>query len=365
MNDGIRVEPYLHAGEPPPAPPAPTPHRPEFRGQTGEFFGIWIVNLVLTVLTLGIYSAWAKVRTQRYFYSNTRLAGAPFEYLADPITILKGRLIAYAFMIAFVVSAKLQIFWVLIPLYLVILALFPWLIFLGMRFRARYSSWRGLRFRFTGTVGNAYINYMLLPIAAAFTMYLLVPWVQKQQQEFMVSNHSFGGRKFDFQGELGKYYRPFWIAFGCGILLFIGFFVMMLIAVAMSAPATEGGGMPPLLFVPIVLMYAGFFAIPIYLRINFLNLRWQNTSLGGHRFESTLEPGKMIWIYFSNGLAILATLGLAVPWAMIRMARYRAANLVLLAEGSLDDFVAQVGEEQSAAGAELAGALDLDLDIAL
>ena len=42
----------------------------EFRGKTGEFFGIWIVNVFLTIITLGIYSAWAKVRTNRYFYGN-------------------------------------------------------------------------------------------------------------------------------------------------------------------------------------------------------------------------------------------------------------------------------------------------------
>ncbi|MEX1058239.1 MAG: DUF898 family protein, partial [Natronospirillum sp.] len=42
-----------------------------FNGRGGEYFGIWIVNIALTVLTLGIYSAWAKVRNKRYFYGNT------------------------------------------------------------------------------------------------------------------------------------------------------------------------------------------------------------------------------------------------------------------------------------------------------
>ena len=46
-------------------------HRPEFRGDPKEYFRIWIVNLALTILTLGIYSAWAKVRKQRYFYLST------------------------------------------------------------------------------------------------------------------------------------------------------------------------------------------------------------------------------------------------------------------------------------------------------
>ena len=73
----------------------------EFTGHGGEYFRIWIVNLLLTLLTLGIYSAWATVRKRRYFHGNTRLEGAEFEYLATPWMILKGRLIAVAVLILY------------------------------------------------------------------------------------------------------------------------------------------------------------------------------------------------------------------------------------------------------------------------
>ena len=65
-----------------------------FTGDVGEYFGIWVVNVFLTIVTLGIYSAWAKVRTKRYLYGNTVLDGSPFDYDANPTAILKGRLIA-------------------------------------------------------------------------------------------------------------------------------------------------------------------------------------------------------------------------------------------------------------------------------
>ncbi|MFP5306510.1 MAG: DUF898 family protein, partial [Gammaproteobacteria bacterium] len=55
---------------------ATRPERLQFSGSGGEYFRIWIVNLLLSVLTLGIYSAWAKVRRMQYFYRNTTLAGA-------------------------------------------------------------------------------------------------------------------------------------------------------------------------------------------------------------------------------------------------------------------------------------------------
>ncbi|HET7062745.1 MAG TPA: DUF898 family protein, partial [Rudaea sp.] len=117
MNETIAPEvteapPSAEAPVPPPpasapaATPAPAPieHQFEFRGAEREYFNIWIVNLALTILTLGIYSAWAKVRTERYFYANTRVAGTPFEYLARPLPILKGRIIAFTLFTSYILA---------------------------------------------------------------------------------------------------------------------------------------------------------------------------------------------------------------------------------------------------------------------
>ena len=95
-----------------------TQERFQFHGEGGEFFRIWIVNLVLSIVTLGIYSAWAKGRTKRYFYGNTELAGDRFDYLASPIAILKGRIIAVALL---VIYTLLSIF--LVPASYLVLAL--------------------------------------------------------------------------------------------------------------------------------------------------------------------------------------------------------------------------------------------------
>ncbi len=72
-----------------------------FTGSTREYFGIWIVNVLLTLVTLGVYSAWAKVRRQRYFHGSTRLAGASFDYHAKPIRILIGRVIVLAMLVGY------------------------------------------------------------------------------------------------------------------------------------------------------------------------------------------------------------------------------------------------------------------------
>ena len=62
----------------------------DFRGDGFEYFKIWIVNILLTIVTLGIYSAWATVRNHRYFYSNLYLDGNNFSYLAEPMQILRA-----------------------------------------------------------------------------------------------------------------------------------------------------------------------------------------------------------------------------------------------------------------------------------
>lgn len=69
-------------------------HQFKFHGKGKEYFGIWIVNILLSIITLGIYSAWAKVRTNKYFYGNTELNESRFDYLAQPKQILIGRIIA-------------------------------------------------------------------------------------------------------------------------------------------------------------------------------------------------------------------------------------------------------------------------------
>src|SRR5213595_3667807 len=78
----------------------PRPLRFEFIGSGSEYFRIWIVNTLLTIVTLGIYSAWAKVRTMQYFYRNTRLDGASFDYHGRASAILKGRAIVFVLALA-------------------------------------------------------------------------------------------------------------------------------------------------------------------------------------------------------------------------------------------------------------------------
>src|SRR5437016_7810713 len=81
--------------------------QPEFTGTAAEYFRVWIVNLFFTLATLGIYSAWAKVRKRRYFYGSTRLDGDSFDYFASPKAILNGRIIAVAIFAIYALAGEL------------------------------------------------------------------------------------------------------------------------------------------------------------------------------------------------------------------------------------------------------------------
>src|SRR5688572_1603984 len=122
-----------------------------FSGVGSEYFRIWIVNLALSIVTFGIYSAWAKVRRLQYFYRNTSLMGYSFDYHGKPLAILKGRAIGVGLIVLYNVVVAISPIAALTILIVLIIVL-PWLLFQSLRFKLFCSSYRGLRFRFNGSV---------------------------------------------------------------------------------------------------------------------------------------------------------------------------------------------------------------------
>src|SRR5258706_16434720 len=124
-------------------------NRVDFTAATDDYVRLCILNLALSIVPLGIYSAWAKVRKRRYFYSHTRIDGEGFEYLANPIAILKGRLIAFAlFGVYYAVSHFAPLYHFVLWLPLAVAA--PWLVVRSLAFNAYNTSYRNIRLRFHG-----------------------------------------------------------------------------------------------------------------------------------------------------------------------------------------------------------------------
>jgi uncharacterized membrane protein YjgN (DUF898 family) len=359
----------------------PSIHAFSFTGTATEYFGIWIVNVLLSILTLGIYSAWAKVRNKRYFYGNTLLAGYAFDYLAPPSQILKGRLIVVAFFVLWTIAVNF-FWWVDGIMLLVVLPLItPWAVVRALTFGARYSSHRNISFEFHGTVGEAFWVYLLVPVGTLLTLSLLLPYAAWRHQRFRIGHAAFGQTPFTFSGSPGEFYRahgkgvllalPLLLA-GCGLaiasILADGLVELAVIATAPSSgTAHEPGDSlspdPVLLTLGIACFILGTLTPWIYVNTRLTNYTWSATQVGPHRFALDLRFGRMLWLWLSNLLAIILSFGLLIPWAQVRMARYRIERLQLTAAGTLDNVIAGDRQRLAATGDQLGEALGLDLGL--
>lgn len=333
----------------PKASPARRPVDFEFRGSGGEFFKIWIVNLCLTILTLGIYSAWAKVRTNQYFYGHTSLNNSSFEYTATPMQILKGRLIAFAVFTAYNVVTQIYPLAAL-PLMLLFAGALPWIITRSLIFSHYNTRYRNIRFGFNGGYRDALMAFVVLPAVAILSLGILFPMVACRQQSWLVNNARFGNTEFKAKLSVGEFYS----IYVSGLFL-LGSTLIIFTLAHMFVPH-----LAPL--VPLV-MLPFYYLVFIYISVKVTNLTLNSSSLGSHHFESRLQTLPYVGILLTNTLAIILTLGFATPWAMIRTARYRAGCTTALVAGDLNQFVQAQQETQNAFGEELGEVFDLEFGV--
>lgn len=317
-----------------------------FHGDGFEFFRIWIVNLLLTIVTLGVYSAWAKVRTQRYFYGNTVLDGSSFDYLGDPLKILKGRIIAFV-CLALYSGADIVSPFLKLGLMLAFLVALPWIMVKGLSFRNLNSAWRGVRFGFEGKVGEAAMVFLLWPLLGVLTLGLLMPMAFHRQQHFIIGNSRYGTCRFEFGAGIKAFY---WMFLGA-LPIFIGGGV---------AGVLLGSVFAPLSVPAMALAYLAAFA---WFSVKLANLRYGHTMLAGNGFQASYELGSYARLMAVNLLGMLLTLGLFYPWAKVRNARYAAEHVALVAEDDLDGFVAARQKEVSAIGGEVGDLFDVDFGV--
>ena len=328
------------------------PERVEFHGTAREWFGIWIVNIVLTILTIGVYSAWAKVRQKKYFAQNTVIGGRRFDYHATGLQILIGRVIVIAGIIAFSLLSAIP----LVGLFLLIglLVLVPWLMVRALAFNARMHSWSNVRFGFVGWMGGAFLVYMLYPVIVALTLFTTAPFLDRSVKRYVLNNHRLGNATFSFDTPIGPFYNALlaaiaWIA---GTTAMIAAFAVPQIGSLDLALLPKD---PQAIIVIVAAFYAWIFvalfpAATIY-QAFVRNVTFDNLTLdGGHSFVSTVVPLHLVWIALSNALAIVLSLGLMLPWAQVRMARYLASHTVVVPGSSFDMFAGRLEAQQSAIG---------------
>jgi uncharacterized membrane protein YjgN (DUF898 family) len=361
---------HVSGNEPPPQPSSPrAPEQLHFTGSGAEYFGIWIVNLLLTVVTLGIYSAWAKVRRLQYFYRHTEVAGSSFDFHGSPGRILVGRVIALAMLIAYNYSVRLRS-----PLTIVILAgiavVMPWLLRNSFRFRLYNSSWRGTRFHFRGTVASAYRVFLLNGFLTLITLYVMAPFMHQRLKAYQHDNSWFGRTRCSFHARAGQFYMIYLLLLATIVVfaIVIGFSGIGGALVAMSQAQKQGGHVNPTAVIKtLAVLYGALILMGVSIGPVFhalmTNLIWNNTRIGEHRIECNMSPLVLIWITVSNFVLVALTLGLFIPWAMVRLAKFQLESARLLPASDLEEFVAAEPESIGAVGEEAATAFDFDISL--
>ncbi len=329
-----------------------------FLGDGGNLFGIYLVNLLLTLVTFGFYNFWGKVKVRKYLYTQTEFEGDRFEFHGTGRELLIAWLKVSLIVVLYIFLIGMgQVAWPgffspevaqLITMIL-IGVLIPVAIVGSRRYRLSRSSWRGIRFSFRGSVKEFMRVFIAGSILTGLSLGIYYPFMQNNVKEFLVRHTYIGNRPFGYDGEGSEFFRLY---FG-GVILTI---------------LTLG-------------IYGFWFSAKMQ------RYYWEHTTLdtqgissnsagagtpglgaGGHiapRFRSTVTGGGLLLLSLGNLGLLLITLGLAFSWVELRTFRYFFDHLQL--KGALDlTAIQQEAQAASATGEGMAEFLDtgfLDIDL--
>lgn len=310
---------------------------PRFTGEGMALFVIHLVNMALKIITLGIYSFWARIKVRKYIYENTFFLKDRFLFHGTGGELIKGWMKVFlALLLLSLVS--LGFGWVAGPFGEIVGSLFTWVAILALlpvavvgsrRYQMSRTEWRGLRFSFRGKTKDYFSHVLPGFFLAIITLGFYYPIYHNKKQSFLSRHTYYGNTRFHFSGNGQDLLKPF------------------LKAVALS-------------LVTLGIYWTWFVA-------QRQRYYWSHTSISGINFNWNVNGTQLFLFHLVNGLLLLITLGFAFPWIEVRRMRFLTENLTLEGHFDLTQIVQQAGEGYSY-GEELAEALDtgfFDMELGL
>jgi uncharacterized membrane protein YjgN (DUF898 family) len=337
-----------------------------FSGRGVELFGIMIVNFIFSILTLGIYHFWGKVRVRKYLWRHSAILGSPLEYTGNGMELFISFLIVFVVLLLY----SLIMSFTLILAFLSIPALF-WAIYFAMyrsiRFRLTRTRWRGIYANLPGSAVNFAKTVTLLSLANLLCLGLLTPYITARLYRLVLNDVYWGSMKFSFNGLAKSLYKSFFLGMGASVLiliLFAGFGYSYFEALFPSEELAE-------IFIAeyaalIVLSFIFAFVSMITLAFFYYaacKTKWfyDHLSLPGVRFTCGLPVSAFISLYITNGLLLIFTLGFGYAWTVTRTIHRLAVAAVY--HGHVDEEA--IGQNTQSVPKRGDGLLDaLDLDVA-
>lgn len=390
-----------------------------FNGTGLEYFKIWIVNILLVIVTLGLYYPWAKVRNNRYFYANSTLEDRNFDYHATGKQLFLGYLIAMALFLLYVVIQQVSPAGSGIVFLLFMIAL-PWIVWRSLKFNMRITSFSNVRFSFEGQLGGAYFNFLLLPfifivllysipilltfglakaagsiaiqtilvvvslLLAGLAVYMLGV-LKKKNTSYFLNSTRYGQGQFSTELEATKFMKISFKTIGLFLVAVLACLIIVSAFTMTSGTSSPLAGLtgkfgdpevmqeifgnPSVLFA-IGSIYIGLLLISVLVfSYSFARQRsyiYANSKLDNKiSFASTLKARSMAWVSFTNLLAVIFSLGLAIPWAKVRVARLLLENTLVDTSVGFEEYVTQQQAEQSSLGEQIGDAFDVDMGISI
>jgi uncharacterized membrane protein YjgN (DUF898 family) len=373
----------------------------EFTGTGSEYFRIWIVNLLLILVTLSLYTPWARARKLRYFHGNTLVDGHPLAFHGDPKKMFRGYLLVGAMVVVYSVAGQFSPTAGLIA-FLILILVWPALLKSSMQFRLANTSWRGLRFRFTGSVRGAYEAMLPLfvpgaiflamasvvdpeqkqappdwfwaAILAVFVLMLLTPpWLWWKFKKYQHDHYAYAGLQTQFKATAGSFFGVFLKT--VGISLMSALLVGVVVAAVVAVLGLMDGGFSALgqsksvffslglLLPPLMLLAVYVVGIP-YFTSRMQNLVWSKTGNREFRFQSNLTFRSALKLTVKNWLLIGLTLGLYWPFAAVAMARLKLQAMAVLTRVDPQALINRSKTHEGEAAGDAAGDL-FGVDIGL
>ncbi len=337
------------------AAPRPALH---YDGDIGELYGIFLINLLLTIVTLGIFRFWAITRYRRYLWSHMRFQNERFEYTGRGRELFLGLLMAIGILFGLGVATGLLSALLgkvshllgalpMVALYVTIVILAFAARFSAQRYRLSRTVWCGIRGGMQGSALRYGVRNLLYAVMLPFTLFQLVPWMQVRLAERRINASRFGSLAFAFRGRAARLYWPYLAVFvGCVLLFALIVGVVWAAAAPSIMPFVGSGAKDPRLIAAIqhamLLAFAGMILFGIG---SSLISCWYwallgrhivgNTSLGPLQLASVVTGPGLLWLLLGNALIALFTLGFGLPVVVHRSARFLARTL--LVTGTLDE----------------------------
>jgi uncharacterized membrane protein YjgN (DUF898 family) len=290
----------------------PVERRPSFHGQGTELFGIFVQNILLSIVTLGIYSFWGRTRMRQYLWGATAFEGDRFEYHGTGGELFRGWLKAMGvFLLLYILMVALQLAGTTTALLSVLvfwgamLVLIPFAIFAARRYRLSRTSWRGVRFSQHGKAGEFIKLWARGALLTGITLSVYRPIFEADQREYLMDRTRFGTARFAYDGD--------------GLDLLRRYVISLLLTIP-----TLG------------LCWFWYWAYST-------RYDWEHTSFEGVPFRSDVTGGGLLGMSLSNILLIVCTLGVGTPWALVRQFRYLTDTVAMVGTVDFDAVIQQPG----------------------